>query len=381
MSIDVLRYTVAMSTGILGLILAEFPYQFRGLSAIADIFFVFDLLLVIVLTILQIARFILFPKAAYLKTRGDPDELALWGALPIALLTLAALTATQVSNAYWGGHWASILAYVLWWIGAVGIFAVCVFVVDSLTRNGIIHDRTFTATIMIPAVGAATAGAEAGFIANYAYELSARVAVPMIIVGYFLTGLGIFLSLVFYTIFMHRLFTSGWPEPAKLPGMVMMCGPMGQAATALQSLSSAAMTRMDFANYNRGTFLTASAASGLSAASIMLALLCLGFAYFWFLVVLTAIIENAAKKKLTFGMMWWATIFPLGTVCTAWLELSIEMNSDAFRVLVTALWLLLFVDYLIVLALTLKGVFAGKLLFTRNKEDMRKQIQDEEKSD
>ncbi len=370
-----------MSTGILGLILAEFPYRFNGLSnAIADIFFVVDLLIVLLATAIQITRFVLYPKAAYFKTRGDPDEIALWGAFPIAILTLAALTATQISNAYWGGHWASILAVVLWWAGAAGMFIITIFACDSLFRNGIIHDRTFSATLMIPVVGVATAAAEAGFITNYAYDLSARVAVPMIIVGYFLVGLAMFLALTFYTIFMHRLMTAGWPEPAKLPGVIMLCGPMGQSATALQSLSSAALTRMDFANYNKGTFLTASAASGLSAASILIAMLCLGFAYFWLFVTLTALIENAIKKKLSYSMMWWATVFSLGTVCTAWLELSIEMNSPAFRTIVTGLWLILFVDFLINWVFTIKGVIFGNLLFKRGKEDMKKQLEQEEKS-
>lgn len=50
---------------------------------------------------------------------SSPEELAAYGIWPISLLTISALTASQVSSAYWGGHAFSIVAYVLWWIGVM----------------------------------------------------------------------------------------------------------------------------------------------------------------------------------------------------------------------------------------------------------------------
>lgn len=89
-------------------------------------------------------------------------------------------------------------------------------------------------------------------------------------------------------------------------------GPFGQTSAALQSLATAALTKMDFAGYQKGTFLQASAASGVSAASIAFALLLLGYDIFWIICCLFGVLEGAFKRQLSYNLTWWATIFPVG---------------------------------------------------------------------
>ena len=89
-------------------------------------------------------------------------------------------------------------------------------------------------------------------------------------------------------------------------------GPFGQTAAALQSLATAALTKMDFAEYQRGTFLKASAASGVSSASIVFALLLLGHDIFWFICCLFGVLEGVLRRQLSYNLSWWATIFPVG---------------------------------------------------------------------
>ena len=62
---------------------------------------------------------------------------------------------------------------------------------------------------------------------------------------------------------------------------------------------------------------------------------------------------------------------------TAFLELSISMDSPAFRVLTTAFLLLLLVDYFVNWGFTLYYVFTSDLLFKKADTDMA----DEEKQD
>lgn len=159
---------------------------------------------------------------------------------------------------------------------------------------------------------------------------------------------------------------------------------------------------MDFAGYQRGTFLQASAASGVSSASIVFALLLLGHDIFWLICCLFGVLEAVYKRQLGYNLTWWATIFPVGkilsvplyrffssscigltssafaaTMTTAFLELSISMDSPTFRILTVALLLLLLVDYFVNWCFTLYYIFASDLLFKKADKDS----QDEEKVD
>jgi len=241
-------------------------------------------------------------------------------------------------------------------------------------------------SVFLPVIGLLTAASTGGIIVNYGYDVSARLAMPVIIFSYFLVGYGVFFGLMLYSIFTHRLMAAGWPAPAKLPGLFILVGPMGQAAAALQLLGTAANTKQDFAHYNKGTFLTASAASGLDSASILIALLIMGFDYFWALVALFAVVEGAFKKQLTYSMMWWSTIFPLATLVTAWEVLATEMNSPTFKVLATALVIIIVISYFMNWAFTIVHLFKGTLIASSSTEEVeemeKKQREaDEEKQD
>lgn len=178
-------------------------------------------------------------------------------------------------------------------------------------------------------------------------------------------------------------------------------GPFGQTSAAMQALATAALTKMDFADYHKGTFLQASAASGVSSASIVFALLLLGHDLFWLICCLFGILEGAYMRQLSYNLTWWATIFPVGktstlpvsliirkrsklidlapaaTMATAFLELSISMDSPAFRVLTTVFLLLLLVNYFVNWGFTLYHICTSDLLFKKADKDMP----DDEKRD
>lgn len=179
-------------------------------------------------------------------------------------------------------------------------------------------------------------------------------------------------------------------------------GPFGQTSAALQTLAAAALTKMDLAGYQKGTFLQASAASGVGSASIVFALLLLGHDIFWLICCILGILEGVYMRQLSYNLSWWSTIFPVGetlslspyrflssscigltsfvsaaTLTTAFLELSISMDSPAFRVLTAALLLLLLVDYFVNWGFTLYYITTSELLFKKADKD----VQDEGKVD
>ena len=101
-----------------------------------------------------------------------------------------------------GGHAFTLVGYVIWWIGVVWVFVACVVVLTVLFYTGNQADRDMTPVLFMAPVGMATAASEAGLITIYGFDMSSRLAVPQIIVGYFASGVA-----------------AGWPAPAKRAGL------------------------------------------------------------------------------------------------------------------------------------------------------------------
>lgn len=129
-------FTVSMDTGILGIILHNLPYEFHGVGILAAILYVLNLVLFIVFTSIYIIRIFMFPRKVKDSLVTDIDELSLSGCAPVAFLTLAAQTCLVVSQAYWGGHAFTMVAYVMWWIGVAWA------VIDSTFTPAIMCDKT-----------------------------------------------------------------------------------------------------------------------------------------------------------------------------------------------------------------------------------------------
>jgi tellurite resistance protein TehA-like permease len=299
-----------MDTGIISIIMNILPWQFQGLGIISTIMFVFNLVLFVAFSVLALIRLFTFPKHVKSETLNALEELSYQGAPAIAYLTLVAQVSLTCSTAW--GFRLTILAYVLWWIGLVWTVVLCSASVIVLTKRSITNDRELSPAIFLPLISVMTLGTTGGIVVNYSVGMSARLAIPIIVVSYLCIGYAFFLALLYYAIYAHRLVAVGPPEMAKLPAMVITIGPLGQFATAIQVVSTAANTRGLFGSYNQGTWLTASAASSVSAASELLALMVVGFAFLWVTVAWYLVLEAAVMRKLPYSLTWWSLIFPMG---------------------------------------------------------------------
>jgi tellurite resistance protein TehA-like permease len=214
-SFNPMWFAIAISTGGLATILnGPFPYPAVWQVTLASILYVFEIVLFVVFSALMIARWVMYPHVAVRRALADPDELGAYAIPPIALMTIAALMASQVSKAEWGGHAFTLVAYVLWWIGVTWVFVTALVVLTVFIYTGNQMDRNMTPVLFMAPVGLATAGVEAGFITIYSAEVSTRLAVPMVIVGYFAIGVAFFMAIILYTVYFHRLLAAGWSAPA-----------------------------------------------------------------------------------------------------------------------------------------------------------------------
>ncbi|KAF3052178.1 hypothetical protein E8E11_006750 [Didymella keratinophila] len=379
-------FAITISTGGLGLILASpFPYSAPWQLRLASVLYVFEIVLFAVFLALTLARWIIYPHVAVRRALADPDELASYAIPPIVLMTIAALTATQVSTTAWGGHAFTLVAYVLWWIGMFWMFLTGVVVIVTCIYTGNQMDRSMTPVLFMAPVGLATAGVEAGNIVNNGAEMSARLAIPMIVVGYFVVGIALFMGIILYTLFFHRLLAAGLNPPAQRAGLFILIGAAGQLSSAFQILGNAAQTF--FQQYKpqatSATFWQQDAGAGIDFSGMLLGLLLLGFDYFTFCLAIVGVADVFIKKQFSYTLTWWSVVFPTVTLVTAWLQLGTSMDSPAFRGLTAALYMFVVLVYLLNWVGTIRGIFTGDLIWAKSElqreEGMMKKAKDMEK--
>ena len=356
-----------MNTGILATLTHTLPYQFHGLRIISAILYVIDLTLFVLFSIIFALRFILYPKTAWAEIVLDVNELCFTATLPISWMTLTTLTSLVVSNASWGGYSFTMIAYVMWWIGAAWVTALSIFIYLLLTQKQLTSAKNLSLAIILPAVATATVAAEGGLICIYSVGISARLAIPVIIVSLMLLGVGMFLAIFIYALFLYRILATGWFDGVRRPTLALLLGPTGQCATALMALSTA--STMHFPEYGKGTFLTKTATDGLHAACVLLSLMLFGLGIFWTLYVVCGILDATAKKEVKWTPAWYSTIFPAGTMNSALILFSEAMDSPTFRVLATMWLIVLVLNTIINFGFTIRAVANRQVLVV--KEDPR----------
>lgn len=368
-----------MNSGALSGLIHNCPYEFSGRYVIAGVFFVINLVLFIIFTALFMLRLAWFKRAAYREIVNDMNELTFTPCWPISFMTLTSGVAVVVSNTSWGGHPFSILAYVMFWIVSFWDGIVLLWAFITLIRRHDANDRRIPLSIIIPAVSVATVAITGANVATFAKDLSAKLAVPVMILSFNWVGIGIILGLILYVYLFHALLAQGWPPADATPTIFILVGPMGQSAAAIQILGAAATTYNRFADYNSGTFITAEAAKGLDSACVLIALFFNGLGVIWFCMGVYAMLERAYARELRWTPAWNAAIFPNGTLATSFAIFAIEMDSPAYRVITCVFIIMLVILYLANLFMTLLRIYQGKLLVVKEDWRVRREMQDQEK--
>ncbi|KIW14629.1 hypothetical protein PV08_07413 [Exophiala spinifera] len=360
-------FTWCMNAGVIGVLLHQLPYQFSGLRVLSTVAFCVDLVLYIVFSVLYTLHFLIYRRQSYAELTGSVIELCLLPCWCIAWMTLTSFISLTVSNAPWGGHAFTMLAVVMWWIATAWMYGMLFFAFATFIRQHTIvsPDQQLPALIIIPAVGVSTLALVGAVVSSDSHDISARLAVPIIITSFCSVGIGILLGFKLTTYLFHQLLAKGWPAPANTPTLFMFIGPMGQSAAALQMLGSAANTHGAFGDYHRGLFLTGTAASVLEVACVLLALFMTALGAVWMVLALIGMLDRAVHGQLMWTPTWNAIIFPTGTLVTSLLVLAQEMDSPFFRVVTTIIVVFLVIVFFINLVFTLTRIWQGKLLIVK----------------
>ena len=316
-------FLITQSTGVLAVTIHQLDYQFRGSQIIGIIVWLLTIALLVLFVLLYIAKSFLFPRTTKQELTTDIVELCTLAGISITFGTIIELVALVCART-WGEGWG-IAAYVLAWINVGLAFLTCISIPYVYLWHMCPGIDGIPPVVVLPAISAITAASSCGVV-TFAGEISSRLQVPIIIVGYILLGLGLPFALSLIVIFVARLLNGEWPPRAKAPLTYVLIGPLGQGAYAFQILgtSAAAPGLGAFGTYNKGRFITNDDGKIIEAASILIALLLWGYAAFWLLFSLVesvhlGLFRGGGIKNRGYGLQMWSPVFPCVWFTTSFL--------------------------------------------------------------
>lgn len=111
-----------MSTGVVSILLHQLPYNGDWLQIISTIFFVLNLALFLLFTVISCLRYFLYPEIFSAVLRHPHQSLFL-ATFPVGLATLINMI-VLVCAPVWG-HGMALFAWILWWIDSVLALTTC----------------------------------------------------------------------------------------------------------------------------------------------------------------------------------------------------------------------------------------------------------------
>lgn len=214
-------FTFTMATGGIANVLYSVPYRFRGLTVIGDMFFLGNLVAYIIIWILICFRFYFHPhtfKASFLH----PTESLFIPAAAVSFGTI--LINISQYGLHHVGDWLNNVVEVLFWFDATLAVVLSISIYLLLWSTQYFSVSRMTPIWIFPAYPLLIIGPHAGILSG---QLSSGRALPIIIGGFTIQGVGFLVSLMVYSAFIYRLMTQKLPRESLRPGMFVSVGPSG----------------------------------------------------------------------------------------------------------------------------------------------------------
>jgi C4-dicarboxylate transporter/malic acid transport protein len=361
-------FAVNMGTGIVSILLFRLPYTADWVEAVSYSFFVLNVLLFILFTVLSILRYTLYPQIWGAMIRHPAQSLFI-GCFPTGLATIInmmILACQQFGNGWIYFTWA------LWWIDVFLSIATCLsmpFIIMHKHRPGL---PNITAGFLLPIVPAIVASASGGVLADVLPNTNH--ALTTIVVSYILWGIGVFLTAIILALYFHRLTLHALPNREVIVSVLIPIGPLGQGSFAIQLLGSSAARVLPKTNVFAVAGMEPSAGGEiLYIIGVFCGLMMWGFSAAWLFFAVTSILVT---KRFPFNMGWWGFTFPLGVFSVCTIQLAENLDSDFFRVLAEFLSLTVVAFWFVVSTCTFRKVLTTEIW---NAPDLKTLVDEQER--
>jgi C4-dicarboxylate transporter/malic acid transport protein len=305
-------FTSVMGTGILGICAFVSPISFPLLRTAGVALFCLDVALFVAFTALLAERLVRRPATLAASLR-DVAKAQTWGAPPMACFTVA-VGFLRIGTTFLDPATCVAIAQVLWIVGAVASVA-SAFVVPFLmfTTHELSLENTY-GSWLLPVVPPIVASVPAALLLP-TWPLALQAS--MLAIAYAMLGIGILLAAILIVIFYGRLLYGKVPEPAFVPSMWLVLGPLGQSIAGFIALGTVASRAWPALGH------------GLLIAALAYSVIVWGFGTYWFAMA-AAVTLRAIALHMPFTLGWWAFTFPVGTMTAGTYALYGMTNAPIF---------------------------------------------------
>ena len=344
-------FTVSMGTGVVALIISEFPMLKALTWQLGTGLWYFNILLFVLFSVLYGLRWAFYPHEAK-QIFQHPSMSLFLGTIPMALATILNGFLKYGQPIY--GDTAVQIAQTLWYADVVLALLVAWAVPFAMYRHQEHALQQMTAVWLLPIVACEVAASSGGLLLGH---LAADThAVAILLGSYVLWGVSVLPAFAILTILMLRLVLHKLPEKELAVSSWLALGPIGTAALALLVLGHQAPTLM-------ASLGLAQLGQLFHQAGILASLILLGFGLWWLgIAVLTTL--HHAKQDLPFNLGWWGLTFPLGVYTLAILNLAQQLNLAFLYAVGYAFAAILMLLWSLVATKTAHGFYQGHLFFS-----------------
>ena len=344
-------FTVSMGTGVVALIVSEFPMIKALTWQLGTGLWYFNILLFVLFSVLYGLRWAFYPHEAK-QIFQHPSMSLFLGTIPMALATILNGFLKYGQPIY--GDTAVQIAQTLWYADVVLALLVAWAVPFAMYRHQEHALQQMTAVWLLPIVACEVAASSGGLLLGH---LAADThAVAILLGSYVLWGVSVLPAFAILTILMLRLVLHKLPEKELAVSSWLALGPIGTAALALLVLGHQAPTLM-------ASLGLAQLGQLFQQAGILASLILLGFGLWWLgIAVLTTL--HHAKQDLPFNLGWWGLTFPLGVYTLAILTLAQQLNLAFLYAVGYAFAAILMLLWSLVATKTAHGFYQGHLFFS-----------------
>ncbi|HRM29940.1 MAG TPA: TDT family transporter [Acinetobacter johnsonii] len=344
-------FTVSMGTGVVALIVSEFPMLKAFTWQLGTGLWYFNILLFVLFSVLYGLRWAFYPHEAK-QIFQHPSMSLFLGTIPMALATILNGFLKYGQPIY--GDTAVQIAQMLWYADVVLALLVAWAVPFAMYRHQEHALQQMTAVWLLPIVACEVAASSGGLLLGH---LAADTHAVAILLGcYVLWGVSVLPAFAILTILMLRLVLHKLPEKEWAISSWLALGPIGTAALALLVLGHQAPTLM-------ASLGLAQLGQLFQQAGILASLILLGFGLWWLGIALLTTLHHA-KQDLPFNLGWWGLTFPLGVYTLAILTLAQQLNLAFLYAVGYAFAAILMLLWSLVATKTAHGFYQGHLFFS-----------------
>ncbi|RAK95859.1 tellurite-resistance/dicarboxylate transporter family protein [Aspergillus ibericus CBS 121593] len=346
-------YAISLSWGGIAVLLHQTPHQFTGLNTIGTIIFIANLVLYTTVTVCLLVEAVQPRKAPKPWEDESPNFAARWlhiknpqdvFFIPVALLAFATIIfGTASYGTSHCGRWLILTLNVFFWIYTGGSLLLAIALGWWIPYTGTTHGSHYAIVQVLPYFPPMLSGTMAGLLAP---NQDPAQAVPMLVGGTTMQGLGFLMFLVILVQSMTELATEGLPTPAVRPEMFIAVGPPSFTIIAMVSMADAAVDKLP-AHY-------ISAATSVRTADVLLivtvaaSVFLWALAFFLFCMAALSMLEALWHRTIQFETLWWCMVFPITGLVLATIDLAeylssapISWVSSGMTIAQVALWLVI----------------------------------------